>query len=88
MGKKHATTVAVLVALAAFTIASPATAASARRGAAACAGQRQAHRAVARATAGGARARRPVAMVPGLRYDPRTMIPRAICRAGAYPFGI
>ena len=28
------------------------------------------------------RARRPVAMVPGLKYDPRTMTPRGICRAG------
>jgi hypothetical protein len=27
-------------------------------------------------------ARRPVAMVPGLAYDPRTMIPRGTCRAG------
>jgi hypothetical protein len=26
-------------------------------------------------------ARRPVAMVPGSRYDPGTMTPRGICRA-------
>lgn len=28
--------------------------------------------------------RRPVAMVPGLKYDHRTMIPRGICRANVW----
>lgn len=28
--------------------------------------------------------RRPVAMVPGLKYNPRTMIPRGICRAAIW----
>jgi hypothetical protein len=84
--KKLITTALLLVALATLAIVSP-TPASARIDDTAFAGQFRA-RAVGSATAGVPSTRRPVAMVPGLKYNPRTMIPRGICRADLDSRGI
>lgn len=69
MAKKLVATISVLVALTAV--------------AAAYGGTLRAQHAAARATVPAASARRPVAMVPGLQYDPGTMIPRGV--GGAAP---
>jgi hypothetical protein len=74
--------VVVIVTLGAATVASSAPPAGAARHMAATCGGRvgRTEQAASPAPArpGG---RRPVAMVPGSRYDPRTMTPRGICRA-------
>jgi len=88
MTRKLITWVSLLVALAAVASASPATPASAKIDATACTAQLRAQQAVRHATAGAVRTRRPVAMVPGLKFDPGTMIPRGICRAGPDAWGI
>ena len=88
MTKKLITTALLLVALATVAIGSLATPASAKIDATACTGQLRAQQAAGRATAGAPSMRRPVAMVPGLKYNPRTMIPRGICRAGPDSWGI
>ena len=72
----------LVVSLAAATVASSAPPAGAARPMAATCGGR-AGRTVQAALPAPAQpgARRPVAMVPGSRYDPGTMTPRGICRA-------
>lgn len=69
MAKKLVATFSLLVALAVVAIA--------------YGGKPRAQHAAARAAAPAQSARRPVAMVPGLQYDPQTMIPRGI--SGAVP---
>ncbi|HEY7346036.1 MAG TPA: hypothetical protein VH620_10770 [Gaiella sp.] len=68
----------LVVTLTAATVASSAPPAGAARHMAATCGGRVGRTEQAAAPAG---ARRPVAMVPGSTYDPRTMTPRGICRA-------
>ena len=70
----------LVVSLAAATVASSAPPAGAARHMAATCGGR-AGRTVQAALPAQPGARRPVAMVPGSRYDPGTMTPRGICRA-------
>lgn len=65
VAKKLVASIAVLVALAA--------------GAIAYGGNSSAHRAAVGATACAPSTETPVALVPGLNYDPATMIPRGIC---------
>ena len=77
MVKRLMAIMVLVAALAAVGIAGAATPASAKRAATACAGKAHAEQAAVRALS----VRRPVAMVPGLRYDPRTMTPRGICHA-------
>lgn len=88
MTGKLTATASLLVALATLAIASPATPASTEIDGASCTGQRDMPQATGRATAGAPRTRRPVAIVPGLTYDPRTMTPRGICRARSFSSGI
>ena len=66
----------LVMALAAVTIAGPATAAATNPAAPACVGKARAQQAAARLVS----TRRPVAIVPGLRYDAATMIPSGISR--------
>ena len=81
MHTKLATRLAHVVAFGTVTIAATAAPASAGNDVGGCTAQFRVPQ--ARSAAGAAPvARRPVAMVPGLTYDPERMTPRAICRAG------
>jgi hypothetical protein len=72
----------LVVTLTAATVASSAPpAGAARHMAATCGGRVGRTEQAASPAAARAGARRPVAMVPGSTYDPRTMTPRGICRA-------
>ena len=82
MLEKLVMSIPLAVFLTAVNIASSATRASAALGKASTCGGRIARGEQAASPASRPRARRPVAMVPGLKYDPRTMTPRGICRAG------
>jgi hypothetical protein len=82
MLEKLVMSIPLAVFLAAVTIASSSTPAGAALGKEPTCGGRVVRREQAASLASRPRARRPVAMVPGLKYDPRTMTPRGICRAG------
>jgi hypothetical protein len=76
VAKKLIATSSSIVALAAVAIAGSATPAGARPDATACAGK-------LRAAVAAPGTRLPIALVPGLRYDPGTMIPRGVTPASA-----
>ena len=82
MGRKLATWLPGLVCLTTVAIVSTAAPASAGIDATTCTGQFREPQGARSAEIGGSTTRRPVAMVPRLSYDPRTMSPRGICRAG------
>jgi hypothetical protein len=78
VAEKLVTMISLVVALVAVATTGWVASASAKADAIVCAGK-------LRLAVGAPRTRRPVAMVPGLRYDPRTMIPRGITPARATP---